>query len=262
VDDGLRPSAAWRLTREGDVLVLSAGADRLYALDDLDEETALEVLGGWENGDLAIETLSPRARGVAEDLIQAGALQCEGRRAEPPSVAICWVGEPDERLQSQIVSGVSVSSTLSEADGEPDMVLFVRTNGRLVETYQGAVPQVPHLLLDLAYHHTVSLGPLVLVGETACLACLAGRIGSLWGDAEPPPRPAVLESPALPAALAVRELERVASGDVRLAGATAAYDLESHSVVVGAVYRLPWCPICGDDAASPGRVDLPWTVSS
>jgi hypothetical protein len=54
----------------------------------------------------------------------------------------------------------------------------------------------------------------------------------------------------------------VASGDVRLAGTTVAYDLDGHGVTLGAVYRLPWCPICGDGGASSGRVELPWTASA
>jgi bacteriocin biosynthesis cyclodehydratase domain-containing protein len=110
----------------------------------------------------------------------------------------------------------------------------------------------------VAYHHTVSLGPLVVAGETACFACLAGRIGAAWGDPAPPERPAVLGGAGLAAALAVRELEAVAGGDVRLANATAAYDLASHRVLVETLYRLPWCPICGDRSAPEGPIALPW----
>ncbi len=242
--------------------MLSAGADRVYALDGLDEVAALELLGAWEGGAVELGTLSESARSAAEELIGTGALEGDGV-PEPQSLEVRWVGERDEPLDAHLTAGFSESSALCEADGDAHLLLFVRTTGRLLEVYESARPEpTPHLLLDLAYHHTVSLGPLVLAGETACLACLAGRVGSLWGDPEPPPRPAILDSPALAAALAVRELERAAAGDVRLANATAAYDLDAHGVTVGSVYRLPWCPVCGDGGETPGRIALPWSATA
>jgi bacteriocin biosynthesis cyclodehydratase domain-containing protein len=182
---------------------------------------------------------------------------------EPRAVAVRWVGKPDEGLEQLLSAGIAASAALSFGEGEGGLLLYVRTTGRLVEAYDAPEPvSTPHLLLDVAYHHTVSLGPLVVAGETACLACLAGRIGQLWGDSQPPSRPAMLDSPGLAAALAVRELEKTSGGDVRLAGATAAYDFDSHQVNIGAVYRLPWCPVCGDGGEIDGRIELAWDGSS
>jgi bacteriocin biosynthesis cyclodehydratase domain-containing protein len=260
VQGGYVPSAAWRLSYEDGLLVLSAGADRAYGVEDVDERAALELLEAWERGSVEPAQLSSAARTAVEELIQAGALSGGAAEAAPRAVEVRFVGERDGELERHLSNGIAASGVLRLADGDADLLLYVRTSGRLVDIYESAEPVlVPHLLLDLAYDHTISLGPLVFAGETACLACLAGRIGRLWGDREPPQRPAMLESPALAAALATRELEKVAAGDVRLANATAAYDFETHQVTVGAVYKLPWCPVCGDGAETNGCIDLPWS---
>lgn len=255
---GYRPSPAWSLTYEDGLLVLSAGADRLYGIDDLDDESAAELLAAWERGNVSPDALSTRARAAAEELLEAGAV--ESAVAVRTKVALRWVGRPDEELERQLGAGIGASRDLRPAAEDAELVLVVRTTGRLVEAYDEAEPiSVPHLLLDVAYHHTVSIGPLVVAAETACLACLAGRIGRLWGDPPPPPRPALLRSPALAAGLAVLELDRAAAGDYRLAGTTAAYDVESHKVTTGTVYKLPWCPACGDGGEANGRIELPWS---
>lgn len=258
--NGYRPSPAWILTNEDGLLVLSAGADRMYGLDDLDDETAAELLASWEQGSICPDVLSTRARQAAEELIEAGAVELPETIATRSAVALRWVGEPDNALERQLNGGIATSAALRPATNDADVVLVVRTTGRLVEAYDDAEPiSLPHVLLDVAYHHTLSIGPYVVLGETACLACLAGRIGRLWGDPLPPPRPAVLRSPALAAGLAVLELENIAADDFRLAGATVAYDLESHGVTVAPIYKLPWCPACGDGAETNGRIDLPWS---
>lgn len=262
---GYRPSAAWRVAYEGGLLLLTAGADHVLGIEDVDEDSAHELLSAWESGRVEPEDLTDGARLAIPDLIDAGALvrAPAATVAAVAAVAVRWVGRCDEELGRHLSDGLAASRSLRAGGDDAELLLFVRTTGRLVEAYAGAdAPDVPHLLLDLTYHHTVSVGPLVAAGETACLACLAGRIGQLWGDPPPPARPAILESPALAAALAIRELEKVAAGDVRLAGATAAYDLESHRVTSGSVYRLPWCPVCGDGGdAGAGRIDLPWSGS-
>ena len=257
--DDYVPSPAWRVSFESGLLVLNAGADHLFAVDDVDEATAAELIDAWERGRVSPACLSPPAREVVDELAAGEILVDRSRPRRARAVAVRWAGRPDPGLERHLRAAIDESPVLRPADTTPDVTLVVRTTGRLVELYDGdGVPATPHLLLDVAYHHTVSLGPLVVVGETACLGCLAGRIGACWGDPEPPGRPAMAESPALAAALALRELEAVAGGDVRLANATAAYDLNAHRVKVGAVYKLPWCPTCGDRSAPEGDIDLPW----
>lgn len=261
--DDYVPSPAWRVSFESGILVLNAGADHLFAEDDVDEATAAELLVAWERGRVSAGELSPRGRQIVDELAASEILVGSSQERRPQTVAVRWVGRTDPGLERHLRAGIGESPTLCPTDEPPDVTLVVRTTGRLVELYErDGVPTTPHLLLDVAYHHTVSLGPLVVVGETACLGCLAGRIGAYWGDPEPPRRPAMVESPALGSALAVRELEAVAAGDLRLANATAAYDLRAHRVSAGAVYKLPWCPTCGDRSAPDGAIDLPWASAS
>ncbi len=254
------PSPAWRASLDDGILVVSAGADVVHAAVDLDEESARQLLDGWERGAIDPTQLRLRARETLEALDGAGAVRRGPEAERPTDVKVRFAGMVEPRLERWLRDALDDSQVVHRCDDDADLVLVVRTTARLVELYDDARPEpTRHLLLDLAYHHTVSLGPFVVPGETACLACLAGRIGSLWGDAPPPDRPAVLESPALAAVLAVRELERLARGDFRLANATVAYDLYAHRVVTCPVYRLPWCPACGDEAAAPpGHIELPW----
>ena len=262
VPDHYVPSPAWRISFENDLLVLNAGADHLFAIDQVNEATAAELLDAWERGRVSGDDLSPRAREVVEELAASKILVDRSPQRAPRVTAVRWVGHVDPGLDRHLQAGIAESPTLLLPDGQPDVTLVVRTNCRLVELYEAGVPSTPHLLLDVAYHHTVSLGPLVVLGETACLGCLAGRIGACWGDPVPPDRPAMVQSPALGAALAVRELEAVAADDVRLANTTAAYDLRAHHVSLGAVYKLPWCPTCGDRSAPRGDIDLPWASAA
>jgi len=254
------PSAAWRASLDDGTLVVSAGADLVLADESLDVQSAQQLINGWRDGQIDVEQLSHDARKTLQQLEAAGAI---GRSREPEratTVAVRFAGIRDTHLERRLRHDLDESPTLHQVEGEPDLVLVVRTTARLVELYEPSGPEdIPHLLLDLAYHHTVSLGPLVVPGETACLGCLAGRIGAVWGDAPPPARPAALASSPLAAALAVRELETIGAGDLRLANATVAYDVAAHRVTSCPAYRLPWCPVCGDGAAAPrGDLELPW----
>lgn len=245
-----------RLLYEQGSLVFSAGADRLYALRDVAEEAAQELIGHA----LGDGELSPQARDLL-DRVTAGALLDPPQDPEPRRVALRWAGDRNVALEGRLRAFVDESPWLFAEAREADLLLVVRTNAPLTDIYDSpAALREPHLLLDLAYHHTISLGPLVLAEETACLACLAGRIGHTWGDPEPPPEPRALEAANLAAALAAHELERVALGDLTLVNATVTHDLERREATKAAVYRLPWCPICGDGGATPGRIELPWAA--
>ena len=254
------PDSEWRLIFDHGLLVLSAGADRLYAMEDVAEETANELIERWDQEQLDAAELSPPALELLSRLVDVGLLRRSSVDELPQRIGVRWAGEPDHDLGNRLRDFLAGSDFLEPSVDAIDVVLVVRTTARLVELYRSpeAIP-VPHLLLDVAYHHTISIGPLVFTGETACLACLAGRVNHLWGDPEPPARPSALRAAPLAAALAVLELEKVAGGDYGLANATVAYDLESRRLVAGAVYRLPWCPVCGDGGESAGMVDLPWT---
>src|SRR5206468_1396254 len=94
-----------------------------------------------------------------------------------------------------------------------DLLILIRTRESLsgfIDEYEYLNIDKPHLFLDLAYEHTVSLGPLVFPGLTSCVACLKGRIESRWGDHLPPPETrAVSELGPLAFEWLVVEIERI-----------------------------------------------------
>jgi bacteriocin biosynthesis cyclodehydratase domain-containing protein len=256
------PSREWRLIYDRGLVVLSAGADRLYALEDVTEAAAAELISCWEHEEFDDGQLSVDGRNLLDRLAECRVL--EARPTGPVGrIAVRWAGTREVALENRLADLFEENDRLVLLRDNADLVLVIRTTARLVDLYPGGERDAaPHLLLDLAYNHTVSVGPLVLAGETACLACLAGRINHFWGDPQPPVRPAILRAAPLAAALAVHELEGIVYGDYSLAGATFAYDLESRRTVAGAVYRLPWCPVCGDGGESAGIAELPWASAA
>lgn len=255
-------SREWSVTHEDGFLIASAGADELYAIEDVPEETAAELAALWERpADTA--RLSAETARLVRQLVNVGAVLRELAAGPPARVAIAFAGHRDQSLVGMLADEARHGRRwgLAEAS-QADITLLVRTGGRLVETSDGIGHPVAgtHLLLDIAFHHTVSLGPLVFPGETACLACLAGRVAQYWGDPKPPQEPAIQRQTRLIAGLAALELDRITVGDYGLANATVAFDLRRYEMRKHPLYKLPWCPLCGEDDRGErvGPVRLPW----
>jgi len=247
----------WSLSYEEGIVVASGGADALFAIPDLDSEDANALLDAWRSGAIDPAALAPDARGAAFRLRDLGVVRGEPQARVDLRLGLRFVGA---RLDGLVQA--FVREELVEAEGEADLVVFVRTNAVLAEACGGdyASLQAPHLLLDLGFRHTVSLGPLVFPGETACLGCLVGRIAHYWGDARPPEHPAVQRHASLAAALLAHEVERFALGDFRLVNETVALCLDRLETRRESVYRLPWCPVCRQEEERLGSIPLPWTA--
>jgi bacteriocin biosynthesis cyclodehydratase domain-containing protein len=244
------PSPQWSVTYNDGTLILSGGADQLFALEGVDAATAAEIVGLWSSGP---PPTTPRALEIAGQLTDLGICRRTLTVTAPPRFALIGGGELSAAIETVLIKGLGARIS----DDHADLLIFVRTGGRLVETYpDGMLPATPHVLIDAAYHHTFSIGPLVVPGDTACLACLAGRIGYLWGDPPAPERPAIQRHLTLLAEIAALEIERIAGGDLGLAGQTVAYDFERRCVITGSVYKLPWCPVCGDGNEPDGSIVL------
>jgi hypothetical protein len=255
----------WTLEAAGGRLLVHGGADHLFAIDDVAPGVATEVCALWEGAPAGPEPVSDRAAEVLDQLVMVGALRpAVGRPGAPLTAGVHFVGRPVDLLApalagaleapappSASVSGCGVE--LVPADSAA-LVVYVRTSGTLAEAARAAAsgPCVPHLLADVAYHHTVSLGPLVVPGDTACLTCLSGRVGAAWGDATPPEEPLAARNVALLTGLLANELTKVAAGDRGLANRTVALDLAGLRLVEGTVLRHPWCPACGQPAGPGG----------
>jgi hypothetical protein len=237
-------------------LVLSAGADLRYGVVDVPEAVAREVLTAWRSGRVDRAVLSPRGREVVDQLATAGALRVEpGGHGAGARVATVFVGEA--------VEGFGGGSP--DGPGAPGVVVLVRTTGSLAELASRAGLETgPHLVVDVAYHHTVVLGPMVVPGQTACAGCLVGRMAARWGDDHPPPAPAASRAPVA-AAIVAHEAAKAADGTTALVNRTVAVDLGNWRTVDEALLRLPWCRWCGtgpgDGEGDGGRTDLSWAVA-
>lgn len=267
----------WALVHEPGLLLVHAGADQLFAIEDVCDAAAAEVLGRWRGGAISRDGLSQEADDVFGQLVSAGIICNLLEPRVEYSVALRFAGSRDTRLEAAVADALPAGIVLGGGgprDGggggmggggggeKCDLVLFVRTDGRLHEVVAGdyASLRTPHLLLDLAFDHTISVGPLVFARETAGLCCLAGRLWSRWGDRTPPSRPRVTEHPGLSGGLVAMTIANVLlRQDRSLVNRTVAYDFRAHEVTAQSVYRLPICPICGTGvAAAQGRIALPW----
>jgi bacteriocin biosynthesis cyclodehydratase domain-containing protein len=255
------------MTREEGILLVSAGADRLYALHDVDEPTAAELLTAWGGDSIDPDALSTSAGAAFDELLAAGIIERKLVPGPPWRIGWRWIGAARPDLETELTRQVDDHPNLVKAQfADAELGLFLRTDGLLQDVCDEAYGELrmPHLLVDAAYDHTLSIGPLVFPGESACLACLVGRILHSWGDLAPPPEPRVLASASLIAALVISELGRIALGGYVLANATVAFDFERPEIHRNSVYKLPWCPVCAPRAAMSdlGSIRLPWAAAA
>jgi bacteriocin biosynthesis cyclodehydratase domain-containing protein len=249
-------SEEWTVGYEEGWLVVSGGADQLFAVEDVSREVAAEVASLWEEPRAQV---SPGAVRVVRQLLSVGALRRDVPAGPPKRIAVVFSPDRDDALLDALTA--EARGRMWDIAPSADVTLLVRTGGRLID-----VPAMVgiHLFIDVSYHHTVSLGPLVFPGDSACVGCLSGRIGRYWGDPHPPRKPAMRRETRLVAALAALELDKIAAGVYGLANATVALDLQRYDVKRHPLYRLPWCPLCGDGSheEAVGRIDLPWATAA
>lgn len=238
-----RSRPAWTLAVEDGRLVFSGGADEVYVADEVDDATVRCMQEQWDAGALDPDSIPADGRLLVQQLLAAGVL--DGLPAGERSFRVLWAGEELPDLEARLQEFAARRGMIVGPGAV--FTLVVRSGGPLLDLAGLDLPG-PHLLADVAYHHTLSLGPLVVPPDTSCLGCLAGRIASSWGDPPTPARPAVCDEPELVASLAVREVEAIHAGSLALANRTVAYDLRGHELLSSSLLKLPWCPRCGDAA--------------
>ena len=255
-------SPHWALVHEPGLLLVHAGADELLAIDDIGDDAAEQLLALWRAGVMSPERLSPEAAAAFEQLKSAGIVRNVIEPRAQYAVEVRFAGTRDERLEEALAGALPAEIAVG---ADADLVLFVRTDGRLADLCGDgyATLATPHLLLDLAYDHTLCLGPLVFARQTACLACLACRVSHAWGDAAPPPRPRMTGHPALVAGLAALAIGNILLREDRaLVNRTVAYDFGAFESHADSLYRLPMCPVCGTAAGDErGSLALPWAAA-
>jgi hypothetical protein len=249
---------------ENDRLVISGGADALFLVDEVDAAGAARFVRAWTEERWDLLTGHPELLALRDRLMALGALLPAQPVLPSLEVALVFAGEPDDATTALLGEwgrprGIVVGTRPESAS----LVLVCRTNGTLLRAVEVAPRERPHLLLDLAYHDSLSLGPLVFPGQTACLGCFTGRIGMAWGDPQPPPRPAALRARELMVAMVLVQLSELSRRGTcpALVERALALNLDTLETTSHRVHRLPWCPRCFPEATGwgAGSFRLPWT---
>lgn len=268
--DRLTANPNWTLFLEKNLLVLSAGGDETYLIDDIvDPALARRIHEAYLSDNLAELAADPACAGVVRQLLQLKAILPAHALLAPQRVGIAWFGEPllalTERLLSASAAQENPAWRYTETPSEAtDILLLVRTNAGWQETlkaYRDLAPQVPHLFVDLAYHHTLSIGPFVVPGETACLGCFANRVAHRWGDPPLPRRPAANEEIDVAVAVLRRALlaeDASPRAPLAFVERVTSLDLGTLRSQSSRLFQLPDCPTCGPANTDAQPLPLPW----
>lgn len=255
-----RISPAWRIESLGEHLLVQAGADEVYLIDEAPPALHARLIELCVGGDAAAWANDPQLGAALRQLRRLGALVPEGaQRPFEADARLVWFGVECEAL----VEGLSRQGwRLASVSDDAPLTLLVRTSAswaELLQQYPAWHRRGPHLLVDLAHHHTLSVGPLVVPGQTACVSCLGQRVLQRWGDLQPPPEPEMLRRAAGVAAL----LSDVVRLGPELVERVAALDLRQLRLSRHHVHVQPGCPVCqasrrDEDAELAPPFNLPW----
>lgn len=256
------PNPNWTIIYEKEKLILSAGADKILAIEDVLPETALEIIKHWRRKSINLTAFSPRAKNIFDQLITANIVKLANSkdRVEFKSISISFSGDKLPVFNNDFRKTLSGITFADEDNAE--LIIYIRTNCLLKNVVTDSYTNVnkPHLFVDLAYEHTFSLGPLVFPDETACIGCLIGRLSNYWGDPEPPRKPKIQENLGIILNVLSREVKKIIEGDQGLINKTISYDFENYRIKTDKIYKLPWCRFCHKrlPIENLGYIDLPW----
>ncbi|GAB1511377.1 hypothetical protein [Actinophytocola sp. KF-1] len=243
----------WRAFAVDGGVELTAGADLAYLLPDLrpaDAAFLVALFGPGGDARVVPDRMPDSVRHLVPRLRGLGALRPAGLPARPDlAVSLAILGTEPPTLRAAVADAMSV------VEHEPDLVLVVRTTSTWQEVAAARFDR-PHLFLDLAYHHCVSIGPLVVPGASACLGCLALRVTRRWGDRPPPDLPRGLTDPALSVAIAAHAVRRAGAGSLALLERVVTCDLDDLTTTTEHVLPSAGCRGCPQETV--GRVGLPW----
>jgi hypothetical protein len=223
----------WIVAQKGNTLIISGGADKTYELALSQPTTAFTTINNQEYDP---QSLSSEDQIIHEQLVVGGI-----------STPVLSMNKP---IKVKIISKTSIQITTKQftlSDTNYDFVVLVRTGQTLAKSLQDwdyASLDTPHIFIDAAYYDTISIGPLVFPGETACLACLQGRIEYRWGDDEPPLIPRASTQEKIIDGIIEQEIQRFIEKDFTKIGKTIAFNLRTYTALEHALYKIEYCPIC------------------
>lgn len=250
-----RLSPEWIIKQKDKVLTLSGGADAKYEIElESNERSFFSVLK--HDKSFTRGNLNTHDQRVLEELITAEIVVPDLQNNKVIKVAIA--GDSDKFILPK-ATDISIVNNIQACD----FVLIIRTNSsyaNLLGTIDYSDISKPHLFVDIAFHHIISIGPLVFPGETACIACLQGRITNRWGDDTPPVVPqSVNKYGGLTAELVVTELVKIKNGDTSLTNKTVSWNLRDRTVKKDQLLKVALCPTCTQNKIDQhGALALPW----
>lgn len=250
-----RLSPEWIIKQKDKILILSGGADAKYEIE-LESGGRSFFSSLKHNKSFIRSDLGAHDQRVLEELITAEIVTPELQKHEVIKLAIAADGD---ELSLPKVADLSIVNNIQACD----LVLIIRTNSSyadLLGTIDYSDISKPHLFVDIAFHHTISIGPLVFPGETACVACLQGRVTNRWGDDTPPVVPQSVDRyGGLTAELVVTELVRIKNGDTSLTNKTVSWNLRDRTVKKDQLLKVALCPTCTQNKIDQhGALALPW----
>jgi bacteriocin biosynthesis cyclodehydratase domain-containing protein len=258
------PNPAWKIESLNGYVVVNGGADEVYVVDEAPAEAHSQLIDVCLEGRAREWQHDPSLGAAVRQLRRLGALVPAGAiHPDRPALFVQWAGRPLPALLTSLES--HGWTCLSTPSAEQQMLtLLVRTTAswsELCGSYQDAPLAGTHVLLDLAYHHTLGIGPMVVPGQTACLACMGHRVMRRWGDLPMPDEPAMLRRAAGVAAL----LADAAVLGSRLIERAFTLDLRTLRMDSSTVFAQPECPVCASmchkDAVRSATLRLPWLVT-
>jgi len=225
----------WIVKIAGDQLIVSGGADVSYQLDITDNlQTEFAAI---KNSLYSTNQLSDDDRILHEQLLAGGiALPKVAKKAK---IKI--------RIFGEIGSEPTYDNAIIVTDNSYDLGIILNGSATLAELLQKVDYQSvsqPHILFDTTNYQNISVGPLVFPGETACLACLQGRLEYRWSDDEKPKQPRARDYSKLLTGLIDREIRRFIDQDYSMIGQTVAFNFDDYSALKHPLYKLEKCPIC------------------
>ena len=250
-------SEQWRLFQVGNTLHIVGGQDAIYTIELAESEESFFGLG---ISCFSREELKDSDKIICEQLLSANIVHPILSLEDENSAVIGIFGDSLAVDSFQLKEQEYVTE-----QSECEIGILVRATSSLDEflklvDYENIT--IPHLFVDLAFHHTISLGPLVFPGQSSCVFCLSSRIKNRWENDHPPIAPRVLDSLAsLAKGLTQTYLNSmVASDNFLLINNTIAFNTDTFESVKYSLSTLPQCIYCNRDRLidNNGKVDLAW----
>ena len=256
-------SKNWNMFVEDGKLFVTKGADEIYFMDDIEQDQTNIIYESYINN--SFEELGFDYEDILMKLEQAGVIykkKFDNTDRKILKIHIKYYGTPNTGLKAELANSISKRKNIEIIDeiDNCDLMLMIRINEplkNLLIDYDKI--DAPHMLIDLGYASTISIGTLVFKNETACLGCVIGRLTKNWGDPVPPIEPDITNRHEIVTAFILGRLhEYMAYGNCPdLINGIWNFNINTFMSKYDKIYKLPWCPHCGNSKENP-KITLPW----